>query len=333
MMFVYDTVLLVSAFLLSFLGTMLAYALLKNSKILDIPNERSNHVNPTPRGGGVAIILTVACFFGVLGVHHHIIVPTLFLCALSLVDDVKPLPVSTRIYAQILAVLYAFTGYEGRVFAEWFPWWLELPVVGLVWVWLINVFNFMDGADGVASSEAISVCVGVALLVHSIAIPDYYQLDSMVMAGAVLGFGLWNWHPAKIFMGDAGSIPLGFLIGYLLLVVASHGYWAAALILPAYFFADATFVLVRRILRKEPFWQAHSSHFYQKAIRRGMTHEAVAQWIIALNMVLIGLAVMSTLGHIASYICLALAYGLSTLLMARFSNPPTQVELLEDLRS
>ena len=150
--------------------------------------------------------------------------------------------------------------------------------------------------------------------------------DGMVMAAAVLGFAFFNWHPARMFMGDVGSIPLGFIMGYLLLLMASHGALAAALILPAYYVADASYTLLRRLLRGDAVWQSHSQHFYQQAVRSGRAHDAVVREIIALNLVLYVLAGASTLGGVYAVASVALAYALAGMLMFRFRNRPQILE-------
>ncbi len=125
--------------------------------------------------------------------------------------------------------------------------------------------------------------------------PAFVIYGLALLAGA-LGFLWWNWHPARIFLGDVGSVPLGFLIGWLLLVLAKNGHWQAALILPLYYLADATITLIRRALRGEKVWQAHREHFYQQAVRRGLSHADVVRHVLALNLVLVLLAVAATWG-------------------------------------
>ncbi|MBT7356609.1 MAG: UDP-N-acetylmuramyl pentapeptide phosphotransferase, partial [Rhodospirillaceae bacterium] len=121
-------------------------------------------------------------------------------------------------------------------------------------------------------------------------------LYAIAIVGVTVGFLKWNWHPAKVFMGDVGSVPLGFLLGWLLLGMAADGYWVAALILPAYYLMDATTTLVRRALAGEKVWQAHREHFYQKAVQRGLSHATVSRAVLSLNSVLVVAAIMSTKG-------------------------------------
>jgi UDP-N-acetylmuramyl pentapeptide phosphotransferase/UDP-N-acetylglucosamine-1-phosphate transferase len=147
----------------------------------------------------------------------------------------------------------------------------------------------MDGIDGLAGSEAAVICAGLLLFasVGAGADPMLRTLAAAV-AGAATGFLVWNWSPARIFLGDVGSVPLGYVLGFLLLGLAVRGYWRIALILPLYFLADATITLARRLLRGERVWQAHREHFYQQAVRRGLGHAAVVERVIAADLVLIG---------------------------------------------
>ena len=110
-----------------------------------------------------------------------------------------------------------------------------------------------------------------------------------MLAGAAVGFLWWNWSPAKVFFGDVGSVPLGFLLGWLLLTLAGHGYWAAAIILPLYYLVDATLTLLERLARGEKIWEAHRSHYYQQAVQKGLSHAHVSRLILTGNVVLIGL--------------------------------------------
>ncbi len=167
--------------------------------------------------------------------------------------------------------------------------WFDIVVTALVWLWFINLFNFMDGIDGLAGSEAAAVGIGLVLfaVVGTGRDPGLAALAAAIAAAAI-GFLVWNWAPARIFLGDVGSVPLGYLLGFLLLGVAADGHWKIALILPLYFLADATITLCRRLLRGEPVWRPHRQHFYQRAVQRGLSHAAVVRRVNAANLLLIG---------------------------------------------
>lgn len=173
----------------------------------------------------------------------------------------------------------------------------------------------MDGIDGITCSETITICIGMVLIAFFSQFPQEVAVFALALAICCAGFLPWNWHKAKIFLGDVGSIPLGFLVGWLLIVLAMYGYWAAALILPAYYFTDAGITLLMRLIRKKKIWQAHSEHFYQQAVRSGKSHSAVVITITVANIGFTGLAVASTISQNYAVICFAAAIILSLALL------------------
>jgi len=263
--------------------------------ILDQPNARSSHETPTPKGGGIVVIgVVVMAWTGVGiflggGIFLTWIIPgtAVALAALSWIDDLRGLPPILRLLVQIAAVTGAllFRSESNLFFQGILPGTLDVLVAGVLWVWFVNLFNFMDGIDGITGIESIVIGLGLGLIGSGAG-----ALFGLIIAGAALGFLKWNWHPAKIFLGDVGSVPLGFLLGWLLLDLAAAGHWAAALILPAYYLADATTTLVRRALKGEKVWQAHRQHYYQKALQRGLSHAAVSNAVLIVGVILIGLA-------------------------------------------
>ena len=276
--------------LLSCLTTRLLIPILAHREILDCPNERSLHQVPTPRGGGIAVIgstlLAWAVFArtesvpsGVFG----IVLGAVLLSAVSWFDDLRGLSPVVRLLAQAAAVAIGILVLPGP--RDLF----YLAAIGLVWIWWINLFNFMDGIDGLAGTEAAAIGAGLLLFagVGAGADPALRTLAAAV-TGAAIGFLVWNWSPARIFLGDIGSVPLGYVLGFSLLDLAVRGHWTIAVILPLYFLSDATITLARRLLRGERVWQAHREHFYQHAVRRGLGHAAVVKRVIAADVVLIG---------------------------------------------
>jgi UDP-N-acetylmuramyl pentapeptide phosphotransferase/UDP-N-acetylglucosamine-1-phosphate transferase len=284
--------------LIAWLGTGALIPLLRQRAVLDRPNERSLHVIPIPRGAGIAVVgaILLAC----LALSQLVLTPTIsrpvlvgtaLLAAVSWIDDVRSLPAAVRLAVQLVAIGLALRAGlpAGPVFQGWLPAALDGIATALLWLWFINLFNFMDGIDGLAGSEAAAIGIGLMLFaaVGTGRDPELVLLGAAVAAAAI-GFLVWNWAPAQIFLGDVGSVPLGYLIGFLLLDQAAHGSWMIALILPLYFLADATITLSRRLLRGERVWQAHREHFYQHAARRGHGHAMIVQRVIAANLVLIG---------------------------------------------
>jgi UDP-N-acetylmuramyl pentapeptide phosphotransferase/UDP-N-acetylglucosamine-1-phosphate transferase len=288
------------AFAVSCLGTRALIALLRQ-RVVDVPNARSSHVTPTPRGGGIAVIGTIAAAWLALGAAG--LVPTsgmvialaaAGLATVSWLDDLQGLSPAIRLLAQFVAVaLGLWMLPRGAIFQGWLPSGLDAVAAALLWVWFANLFNFMDGIDGIAGSEAAAIGIGIAV----VAAGDVgLAWPAAAIVGAALGFLVWNWMPARIFLGDVGSVPLGYLLGYLLYQLALRGQWQAALILPSYFLADATITLLRRLARGERVWQAHREHFYQRAVQRGLSHAAVVTRVIAADLVLVACAVAATRG-------------------------------------
>jgi UDP-N-acetylmuramyl pentapeptide phosphotransferase/UDP-N-acetylglucosamine-1-phosphate transferase len=286
-----------AAGLIACLGTAALIPLLRRAGVLDRPNERSSHAAPTPRGGGVAPVAAILLGWLALilaGAVAPLLLVILFgatlLAAISWIDDLRGLSPATRLLAQLVAVGLGIVTLmlPGPVFQGWLITGFDAAAAALLWLWFVNLFNFMDGIDGLAGSEAAAIAIGLVLFALFGAGRD---LGLAALAGsaaaAALGFLVWNWAPAKIFLGDVGSVPLGYLLGFLLLDVAARGHWKIALILPLYFLADATLTLLRRLLRGEPVWQAHRQHFYQRAVQRGLDHAAIVRRVIAADLILI----------------------------------------------
>ena len=290
---------LVGSGVVACLGTRALIPLLRQAAVLDRPNERSSHVAPTPRGGGIAVIAAILC--GWLLVMAAGLAPprvgvvmaaAALLAAVSWRDDLGGLSPVIRLAAQFVAVGFGLLAMPpvGGVFQGLLPPALDAATAALVWVWFVNLFNFMDGIDGIAGSEAAAIAFGLVLFaVAGVGRDPGLAALAAAIAAAALGFLAWNWAPARVFLGDVGSVPLGYLLGFLLLTTAVRGHWKLALILPLYFLADATLTLLRRLLRGERVWQAHRQHFYQRAVRRGLGHADIVRRVIAANLVLVGL--------------------------------------------
>ena len=275
---------------------------LRARAILDHPNERSSHAAPVPRGAGIAVVgaalvawaLAMALGFAAV-IDAPVLVGALVLALVSWVDDVRGLGAPPRLAAQLAVVAFVMVAAPpGLAFQGWLPAPLDHVIVAIAWLWFVNLFNFMDGIDGITAVEAGSIGLGIVLLtaLGGTTLGGAPELGppAAIVAGAVLGFGVWNWHPAKIFLGDVGSVGLGFLLGWLLLSLAAQGQWLPALLLPLYYLTDATWTLLRRMLRGEKFWRAHRSHFYQHAARGLGNHGAVSLRVLGCNLVLMAAA-------------------------------------------
>ena len=240
--------------------------------VLDHPNERSLHVDPVPRTGGLAIMVAVTCA-GLLLLPGSLVwlAPAVALALLSFVDDLRGLRVTVRFASQLVV---------SGVFASWVLADLPLPwiaVATLAAAWLANLYNFMDGSDGLAGGMAAIGfgCSGLAALAAG-DVP--LAAASLSITGAAAAFLVFNFHPARIFMGDVGSIPLGFLAAALGLLGWRGGAWPVwfPLLVFSPFVVDATVTLARRLLRGDKVWQAHKEHYYQRLVRMGLGHRRTA---------------------------------------------------------
>jgi UDP-N-acetylmuramyl pentapeptide phosphotransferase/UDP-N-acetylglucosamine-1-phosphate transferase len=267
--------------------------------ILDRPVERSSHREPVPRGGGIAVVpVLLAAWLALAGLGAAppgtvtIAAAAAALALLSWLDDLRGLPVGLRLLGHVAAVGAGMLVLpEGAVFGGVLPPLLDHVAAALLWVWFVNLFNFMDGIDGITGVEAATLGLGVALVgAGAGSAGDGSAGLALCVAAAAVAFLRWNWHRATLFLGDIGSVPLGYLLGWLLLSLAAHGQWAPALILPLYYLADASLTLLRRLWRRERFWQAHRQHFYQRALAPDGDHGAVALLVLAGDAALLALA-------------------------------------------
>lgn len=316
--------LLLAGLALSWWLTALARRHALATALMDHPNERSSHSVPTPRGGGVAIVASFLLLTLALGLARAI-EPALaiavvgagaLVAGLGYADDRKPLPARWRFLGHAAAAAWVLA-WMGPVPAM--P--LFGRVVDLGWggpalcllflVWMINLFNFMDGIDGIASVEAITVCLGGALLWWLAGSGSGAWL-ALVFAACVGGFLLWNFPPARIFMGDAGSGFLGLVVALLALWCgqATPALFWAWFILVGCFMVDATTTLLRRVQRGDKFHEAHRSHAYQYASRRHGGHRPVTLACAAINVLwLLPVAAAVALGWLDGLVGVAVAYA------------------------
>lgn len=283
-------------------GMVRRYALARS--VLDIPNDRSAHVVPTPRGGGLAIAtvllggLAVAGFVGAVARDFAVAVVGggILVALVGWIDDHRPLSARWRALAHFAAAAWAVLWLHGlprlRFGLVDVPLGIAgtvLAVVGIVWA--VNLYNFMDGIDGIAGGEAVSAGGAGALLLLAVGDRGLALAAGLVVAASA-GFLVWNWAPAKIFMGDVGSGLLGFVFGTLAVESENFGALplAAWVLLLGVFVLDATVTLARRVMRGESWHAAHSQHAYQRAARAGRRHARVSGAVLVINLVLAGLA-------------------------------------------
>jgi UDP-N-acetylmuramyl pentapeptide phosphotransferase/UDP-N-acetylglucosamine-1-phosphate transferase len=301
------------------------------------PNARSSHRAPTPQGAGIAVIAATLGAVGVamaifsLGVSPDLNLPkvvaaALLMTCLGAIDDIRPLPAGLRLILQavvIAAVIYTLP-YQLRV-VPLLPWWLERLLLLIGGLWFVNLVNFMDGIDWMTVAEVIPITATLTMLGIAGALPSYGTVLALALGGAMIGFAYFNRPTAKIFLGDVGSLPIGLIIGWLLLLVAGGGHLAAAIVMPLYYLADATITLFQRLIRREPFWEAHRTHFYQRATDNGFSTMAVVARVFVVNIGLGILAVISVIvpGRPSEIAALAVGAVLVAWLLATFERGRT----------
>lgn len=269
------------------------------------PNARSSHRTPTPQGGGIAVIAATLAASGIglvsFGAPFTVSLATAFagvivMACVGVADDVHPLAVAPRLLLQALAVaavIYALPN-ALRVLPI-LPFWLERGLLFVGGLWFVNLVNFMDGIDWMTVVEVLPIAAALAALGALAALPPEAVVVALALGGAMLGFAYFNRPAAKLFLGDVGSLPIGLLVGWLLVLLAGAGHLAAALLLPLYYLADATLTLLRRLSSRERVWQAHRTHYYQRATDRGFSVIEIVARVFVVNLVLAGLALVTAL--------------------------------------
>jgi len=290
--------------------------------LMDQPNRRSSHTRPTPRGGGLAIVIvfTVALASGWLwrdlissDLTVALLAGSILVAGIGYLDDRNDLSAALRLAVQCVAITVAFVIAGGLTLPNGVPATLAWQLMaGLACLWFLNLFNFMDGIDGIAAMEAIFISTAAAMLLARLDAPVELIWSWIALVGACAGFLGHNWPPARIFMGDTGSGFLGFVIAVLLVAstqVSGFSLWVA-IILVTVFGADATVTLVRRMLRGEKWHRPHRSHAYQRLSRRWGSHLRVTSLYCAINCLVVLPAA------VAAIAAPALAPGIATLLFA-----------------
>jgi UDP-N-acetylmuramyl pentapeptide phosphotransferase/UDP-N-acetylglucosamine-1-phosphate transferase len=319
---------LLCAFLIVVLRPLLErYALAK-------PNARSSHATPTPQGGGIAVVAaTIATTYAALylssggglsaGPLLTLFAAVVLIASIGAADDIRPIAVIPRLLLQALAVAVVIFALptESRVLPL-LPWWLERVLLVIGGLWFVNLVNFMDGLDWMTVAEIVPITAALAMIGALGLLPPYGVIVALALCGAMIGFAYFNRPVARLFLGDVGSLPIGLLLGWLLLLLATRGHLAAAIVLPLYYLGDATITLLRRLMRGEPFWQAHRTHCYQLATDRGFRVAEVVGWTFAVNIGLCALATVIVLVptrpvEIAALVVAVILVGCLLLVFAR----------------
>jgi UDP-N-acetylmuramyl pentapeptide phosphotransferase/UDP-N-acetylglucosamine-1-phosphate transferase len=286
--------------------------------VLALPTARSSHTAPTPQGGGIAIVVTFTSLFllaaagGLLGDMSALSVasfigPFVTLAAVGLWDDIAPLPVLPRLLIQAGAVWLMASAALGPAYSPQAA--VPLAMATIAGVMLINFVNFMDGLDWMTVAEVVPLSGGLIVLSTIGPTESHMLVTASILAGALIGFAPYNKPRAKIFLGDVGSLPIGFVVAALLLQIVLAGHLVAALLLPLYYLLDPILTLLRRISKGEAFWRSHRSHFYQRATDRGLSVNSIVARVFALNCLLVVMAVASVAAQSRVVDATALAAG------------------------
>jgi Fuc2NAc and GlcNAc transferase len=320
--------LLLAVFAVSWVLTLVLrrYALAKS--LMDIPNERSSHSIPTPRGGGVAIVVSFLLALPVLGglnllspsALYGLLGSGLLVAIIGFADDHGHIAARWRLLGHFIAAGWALFWLNGLPPIEFFGVAVDLGwfgnILALVYlVWMLNLYNFMDGIDGLASIEAISACLGMCVVYRFSGSVELIW-PPLILAAAVAGFLWWNFPPARIFMGDAGSGFLGIILGGVVILssVEKPVFLWCWLILLGVFIVDATFTLLARIVEGARIYEAHRSHAYQYAARKYNSHAVVTGLVFLINVIwllpisiLVGINLLSgAIGLLAAYVPLVI---------------------------
>jgi UDP-N-acetylmuramyl pentapeptide phosphotransferase/UDP-N-acetylglucosamine-1-phosphate transferase len=302
------------------------------SVALAVPTQRSSHSAPTPQWGGLAIsaatlgatlmalLYSGANSYGVIWV----VLAALLLVLLGAVDDLRNLGAGVKFAAQAAAVLLMLAAFPADFrLLPLLPSWIETLLLFFGALWFVNLVNFMDGIDWMMVAEVVPVTIGVAIIAALGTVPPAALILALALNGAMLGFAPFNRPVARLFMGDMGSLPIGLLLAWLLIVVAGAGYLAAAFLLPLYFLADTGTTLARRVLAGERLWVAHRTHFYQRARDNGFNTLEIVGRIFAVNVALVALAALSVVSRAQVSQWLAVLAGICLVggLMIAFARP------------
>ena len=310
----------------SFAGTFLILKIAVRKNILDIPNIRSSHTQPTPRGGGLAIV--ISWYIGLAALRYiGMIESDLFfallsgavLATISFLDDLFDIKPGLRILFQIVTVmsgLFFIGGFKVIYLSGTI---LNYPVILtflaiLGGIWFINLFNFLDGIDAYASTETLLVALGMLLVLNNPVL--------LILIFAVMGFLFWNWPKAKIFMGDIGSTQLGYIL--LILAIYFNNQFKfnflGWLILTSLFWVDATLTLFKRWRNKENLSQAHRKHYYQRIVQYGFSHRKTVIISILINIVFVILVLLSEKGILSYFISFPVCLLINVILVKAIDN-------------
>lgn len=305
--------------LASVLSTYLLIKVMTKFGVVDVPGTRRAHARPTPRGGGVSLVLIITfalpffeyCMSGEYLLSIQVVQLLLPLAIISFLDDVSHVLVPLRLFIHFICTYFAIKWlvHPNNILHYDTPMWLDLTLGTFALATFLNVYNFLDGIDGITASQSIHMSITILLLcmLRADVIPHVelvVAIATIILAWSI-GFIVFNWQPAKIFIGDVGSITLGFLLGLVLLIIASSGprLFLACVIMSLYYIADGGITILIRLVNGERIWEPHLKHFFQRAVRRGRTHQYVVRRIASCNILLMLFALNALYYPVVSGAC------------------------------
>jgi len=330
--YIYSLVILILSFFICLALTRFLVLYFTKTGVVDSPDPRRLHKKTTPTGGGIAVIASFA--FGFLALDFilyewryslFILPPLLTLAVISFYDDIKELPPALRFCAHVIAAGYISYNFllPYQLFHGELSYWADFVIAFIALAGFMNIYNFMDGIDGITASESIHL--SITILILSILRGDVIIHCELIIIIASLilmcsiAFIIYNWHPAYIFIGDVGTITIGMLLGFCLMLIAASGVklFVSVIIASLYYLADGGITILIRLVKKEKIWLPHVNHFFQQAIRQRLPHKKITTEIILCNYWLMMLSVSALYYPMLS---LLLAIGLVIRVLVKFSE-------------
>jgi len=308
------------AFIMTLAGTRVLLATLRRrTPALDIAVLTQKKKAATPSGGGTAIVVALMVCLTLADFPFEILLATLLIAASSLMNSFIPLPLMIRSLVMVLAAMIPLGLMPSGIFGAWLPENPDKMLTGLLWIWFMATTTSIEHNDGPFTIPSIAIAGGLCLIaVFDGQFPSPLSIHSLILASSLVGFLWWNWPPAKIRMGEVGAAPVGFVIGYLLMVAANNGYHYTAFILCAYIVSDGLITQMRRLALRDP---AHP-YFYQRALTGGKSPVRIAELLIGLHILLAFLSVRCVIDPEMSIIYVGLAYCCVFMLLGFFSYQP-----------
>ena len=310
------------SFLLSFIFLLSYIEVAKKFKIVDKPDERRNHKGELVRGGGIILIfMTIASslllmrYNNIANSAQMLQILTIFgiLGLLFFIEDVRSLRRSLRFALQFIAAILASLICQERVIVFTnLPYLLNIIIVVIGWIWFMNLYNFMDGIDGITATNTIFFATSVLFLISVLNLNSCFDIELFCLAviPIFLAFLILNWSPSKLILGDSGSIAFGFLFGYIFLSFASYIGLLVPILLCSYYLCDSSITLIKRIAAKENILHPHSKHFFQIALRGGLTAKQICLTIFLLNICLFSISYMLITKHTPYTVTLGIFLGI-----------------------